>query len=107
MLVNQFAIVLDGYVRSYPNVNGEITGGRSSITGLESVEEAKDLANILKSGKMPAPAVIIAEDVVESVFRSGSYHQWLLVIWYRILIGIGIYVILLQPQSWEVPQMLH
>ncbi len=58
------AIVLDGYVRSYPNVNGEITGGRSSITGLETVEEAKDLANILKSGKMPAPAVIIAEDVV-------------------------------------------
>jgi SecD/SecF fusion protein len=58
------AIVLDGYVRSYPNVTGEITGGRSSITGLESIEEAKDLANILKSGKMPAPAVIIAEDVV-------------------------------------------
>ncbi|OFX59230.1 MAG: protein translocase subunit SecDF [Bacteroidetes bacterium GWB2_41_8] len=58
------AIVLDGYVRSYPNVNQEITGGRSSISGLESVEEAKDLANILKSGKMPAPAIIIAEDVV-------------------------------------------
>ena len=58
------AIVLDGYVRSFPNVNGEITGGRSQISGLESVEEAKDLANILKSGKMPAPAVIIAEDVV-------------------------------------------
>ena len=58
------AIVLDGYVRSYPNVNGEITGGRSSITGLETVEEAKDLANILKSGAMPAPAIIIAEDVV-------------------------------------------
>ena len=58
------AIVLDGYVRSYPSVNGEITGGRSSITGLESVEEAKDLANILKSGKMPAPATIMADDVV-------------------------------------------
>jgi SecD/SecF fusion protein len=58
------AIVLDGYVRSYPNVLGEISGGRSSITGLESIEEAKDLANILKSGKMPAPAMIIAEDVV-------------------------------------------
>ena len=58
------AIVLDGYVRSYPTVNGEITGGRSSITGLESVEEAKDLANILKSGKMPAPAHIIQEEVV-------------------------------------------
>ncbi len=58
------AIVLDGYVRSYPNVNQEITGGRSSITGLESIEEAKDLANILKSGKMPAPAIIIADEVV-------------------------------------------
>jgi SecD/SecF fusion protein len=58
------AIVLDGYVRSYPNVNGEISGGRSSITGLESVEEAKDLANILKSGKMPAPAHILQEEIV-------------------------------------------
>lgn len=58
------AIVLDGYVRSFPNVNQEITGGRSSITGMGSVEEAKDLANILKSGKMPAPALIIEESVV-------------------------------------------
>ncbi len=58
------AIVLDNYVRSYPTVNGEITGGRSSITGLESIEEAKDLANILKSGKMPAPAHIIQEEIV-------------------------------------------
>ncbi len=58
------AIVLDGYVRSYPTVQGEITGGRSSITGLESIEEAKDLANILKSGKMPAPAHIIQEAIV-------------------------------------------
>lgn len=61
---HSIAIVLDGAVRSYPNVNQEITGGRSSITGLESVEEAKDLANILKSGKMPAPAVILTEDIV-------------------------------------------
>lgn len=58
------AIVLDGYVRSYPTVQNEITGGRSSITGLENIEEAKDLANILKSGKMPAPARIIQEEVV-------------------------------------------
>ncbi len=58
------AIVLDGYVRSFPTVNTEITGGRSSITGLETVEEAKDLANILKSGKMPAPANIIQEEIV-------------------------------------------
>ena len=58
------AIVLDGYVRSHPNVINPITGGRSSITGLESVEEAQDLANILKSGKMPAPANIIQEEIV-------------------------------------------
>ncbi|MGQ8337561.1 protein translocase subunit SecDF [Sunxiuqinia sp. A32] len=58
------AIVLDGYVRSFPTVQNEISGGSSSITGLESVEEAKDLANILKSGKMPAPANIIQEEIV-------------------------------------------
>lgn len=58
------AIVLDGVVRSYPTVQGEIPGGRSSITGLESIEEAKDLANILKSGKMPAPAHIVQEEIV-------------------------------------------
>ncbi len=58
------AIVLDGYVRSFPTVQNEISGGRSSITGLESIEEAKDLANILKSGKMPAPARIIQEEIV-------------------------------------------
>ena len=58
------AIVLDGYVRSFPNVINEISGGRSSITGLESIEEATDLANILKSGKMPAPARIVEEQIV-------------------------------------------
>jgi len=58
------AIVLDGHVRSFPNVITEISGGRSSITGLESIEEAKDLANILKSGKMPAPARIVEEQIV-------------------------------------------
>ncbi len=58
------AIVLDGYVYSFPTVQNEITGGNSSITGNFTVEEAKDLANTLKSGKMPAPARIIQEDVV-------------------------------------------
>ena len=58
------AIVLDGYVYSFPRVNDEIKGGRSQITGNFTVEEAKDLANTLKSGKMPAPARIIQEDVV-------------------------------------------
>ena len=58
------AIVLDGYVYSYPTVQSEIAGGRSSITGDFSVNEAKDLANILKSGKLPAPARIIEEAIV-------------------------------------------
>ncbi len=58
------AIVLDGYVYSYPTVQAEIAGGRSSITGDFSVNEAKDLANILKSGKLPAPARIIEEAIV-------------------------------------------
>lgn len=58
------AIVLDDYVYSAPVVQGEITGGRSSITGGFSVNEAKDLANVLKSGKLPAPARIIQEEVV-------------------------------------------
>jgi len=72
------AIVLDNYVRSFPTVQSEISGGRSSINGLESIEEAKDLANVLKSGKMPAPARIVEEEIVgpslgkESI-RSGMY----------------------------------
>lgn len=58
------AIVLDGYVYSAPNVMNEITGGSSRITGHFTPEESKDLANVLKSGKMPAPAKIVQEDVV-------------------------------------------
>ena len=61
----QIAIVLDSYVYSYPNVNDEIPSGRSSISGGGmSVEEAQDLANILKAGKLPAPARIVEEAVV-------------------------------------------
>lgn len=58
------AVVLDGVVYSAPNVNGEITGGVSSITGNFSVEEAGDLANVLNSGKMDASIVIEQENVV-------------------------------------------
>ncbi len=58
------AIVLDNYVYSAPNVNGEITGGHSQITGNFTPEVTKDLANVLKSGKMPAPARIVQEDIV-------------------------------------------
>ena len=61
----QVAIVLDNYVYSYPVVNDEIPGGRSQISGGDmTVEEAQDLANILKAGKLPAPARILEENVV-------------------------------------------
>lgn len=58
------AIVLDGYVYSFPTVRNEIASGRSSISGNFTTEEAKDLANILKAGKLPAPADIVEEAVV-------------------------------------------
>ncbi len=58
------AIVLDNMVYSFPNVNCEITGGRSEISGNFTPQEAKDLANVLKSGKMPAPSRIVQEDIV-------------------------------------------
>ena len=58
------AIVLDDMVYSAPNVQVEITGGRSQITGHFTPEEAKDLANVLKSGKMAASVHIVQEDVV-------------------------------------------
>ncbi len=61
---NPIAIVLDGYVYSFPNVQSEIANGRSSITGNFTITEAQDLANVLKSGKLPAPAVIIEEAIV-------------------------------------------
>jgi SecD/SecF fusion protein len=58
------AVVLDGMVYSYPNVNEPIEGGRSEISGKFSFEEATDLSNVLKSGKLPAPATILQEQVV-------------------------------------------
>lgn len=61
---NCIAIVLDNVVYSAPTVNGEITGGRSEISGHFTVDEAKDLANILKSGKLTAPAKMVQESVV-------------------------------------------
>lgn len=58
------ALVLDGYVRSYPRVINEITGGSTEVTGDFTIDEATDLANILKSGKMPAPAHIVSDTIV-------------------------------------------
>ncbi len=69
------AIVLDGCVYSAPNVNGEITGGRSEITGNFTIEQTKDLANVLRSGKMPAPARIVQEDIVGPSLGQESINQ--------------------------------
>ena len=69
------AIVLDGSVYSAPRVNGEISGGQSSITGNFTVEDTKDLANTLKSGRMPAPARIVQEEVVGPTLGAQSIQQ--------------------------------
>ena len=74
----QVAIVLDGLVYSYPTVNTEITGGSSEITGNFDVQEAEDLANVLKSGKLPAPATIIQEQVVGPTLGAASIRAGLI-----------------------------
>jgi len=74
----QIAIVLDGTVYSYPTVQGEISGGSSSITGHFSVEEATDLTNVLKSGKLPAPATIVQEQVVGPSLGAESIRSGLI-----------------------------
>ena len=74
----QVAIVLDGMVYSYPTVNSEISGGSSEISGNFTLEEAEDLANVLKSGKLPAPATIIQEQVVGPSLGAESINAGLI-----------------------------
>ena len=74
----QVAIVLDGTVYSYPTVQTEISGGSSSITGNFSIEEATDLTNVLKSGKLPAPATIVQEQVVGPSLGAESIRKGLI-----------------------------
>ena len=69
------AIVLDGVVYSAPRVSGEIDGGQSSISGNFTIEDTKDLANTLKSGRMPAPARIVQEEVVGPTLGAQSIEQ--------------------------------
>ena len=71
----RIAIVLDGYVYSAPVINGEIPGGRSSISGSFSVEEAKDLANVLKAGKLPAPTRIVEDAFIGPSLGAESIDQ--------------------------------
>lgn len=83
------AIVLDGYVFSYPNVQTKISNGRSSITGLDGVEEAEDLVNILLSGALPAPLDILEERTVGATLGAESIQAGL----NSILVGLGIVAI--------------
>lgn len=83
------AIVLDGYVYSYPNVETKISNGRSSISGLESVQEAEDLVNILLSGALPAPLEIIEERTVGATLGEESIQAG----FYSTLIGLVIVAI--------------
>ena len=72
------AIVLDGLVYTAPRINSEITGGSSSISGSSfTIEDTKDLANTLKSGRMPAPARIVQEEVVGPTLGAQSIQQGL------------------------------
>jgi preprotein translocase subunit SecD len=83
------AIVLDGYVFSYPNVQTKISNGRSSITGLDGVDEAEDLVNILLSGALPAPLEILEERTVGATLGAESIQAGL----NSILFGLGIVAI--------------
>ena len=81
------AIVLDNYVYSAPNVQNEITGGNSQITGHFTPEDTRDLANVLKSGKMPAPANIVSDEIVGPSLGQESIRQGL---WSMVLAFIAL-----------------
>ena len=74
----RIAIALDNYVYSAPNVRGEIPNGNSSISGSFTIDEAKDLANILKAGKLPVPTRIVEEEVVGPTLGKESINQGLM-----------------------------
>ena len=80
------AIVLDGYVYSYPTVRSQINNGRSSISGIGGVQEAEDLVNILLSGALPAPLEIIEERTVGASLGEASIRAGL----YSIMFGLGV-----------------
>lgn len=83
------AVVLDNNVYSFPTVNAEISGGVSNITGNFTIEEARDLANILQAGKLPAPAKIIEETVVGPTLGSESIRAGLLSFLFALIIVLG------------------
>ncbi len=83
------AVVLDNVVYTAPTVQGEISGGRSQITGNFSVKEAQDLANIIKAGKLPAPANIVEEEVVGPSLGKESIRAGL----FSLALGFGIVIL--------------
>ena len=85
----RIAIVLDNYVYSAPNVQGEIPNGSSQITGNFSIDEAKDLANILKAGALPAPTTIVEDVVIGPTLGKIARDQGII----SILAGLGIVIV--------------
>ncbi len=85
----RIAIVLDNYVYSAPNVNGEIPNGNSEISGNFSIEEAKDLANVLKAGTLPAPTRIVQEAIIGPTLGAEAQKQGAI----SILAGLGLVVL--------------
>lgn len=97
----QIAIVLDGYVYSYPNVRNEISGGRSSISGGNmTLEEAQDIATVLKAGKLPAPAKIIQEEIVGPSLGQQSVKWGMISFVIAFIIIIVIMVIYYNNSGW-------
>ncbi len=92
------ALVLDGYVRSYPRVVGEITGGNTEVTGDFTIDEANDLANILKSGKMPAPAHIVSDTIIGPTLGKEAISAGLVSFVISFIIVLVIHDLLLQPE---------
>lgn len=94
------AIVLDNTVYSAPNVINEITGGNSSITGNFSLEEATDLSNILKTGKLPAPAKIVQEQVVGATLGSEAIHGGTMAFFISFLVIFALMLLYYNTSGW-------
>jgi SecD/SecF fusion protein len=93
------AIVMDGVVYSYPNVENEITGGSSQISGNFSIQEAKDLATLLNAGKMPAPAHIVSYEIVGPSLGKEAIDAGIMSFLIAFIIVLLLYAFLLQQKS--------
>ena len=94
------AIALDDIVYSAPNVNGAIEGGNSEISGKFTIEEAQDLANILKSGKLDAPAKIVAEQVVGPTLGKEAVQGGIMAFLIAFLVIFGLMLVYYNTGGW-------